>query len=279
MDQADQVTTCYCVAFSPDAGILVGGSTRSLHLFDAGRPGRPLAVLPLAPTRRSREGQRGPASALAFRQDDSRLLAVGSFAGTVGLYDLRMPEEAARVLLLAGPHEEGITQVAFSPDGWGLVSAARKEATLISWDLRTGSPAYGYGPRHSRTNQRLYFAIDPSQATLLSGDQAGNLLQFRLQLATEGQSLGEDVAQAQAPIATAKVASDVVSSVSVTIRHPDLIAITTGQRHFDVASGSDDDDADDNDRPGELDAGRSEEDGGKSLGSTLTILNRRAVFE
>ena len=267
------MTTCYCVAFSPDAGILVGGSAKALHLFDAGRPGRPLAVLPLAPTRRSRDGQRGPASALAFRQDDSRLLAVGSFAGTVGLYDLRMPEDAARVLLLAGPHREGVTQVAFAPDGWALVSAARKEETLISWDLRSGSPAYGYGPRPSRTNQRLYFAIDASRSVLLSGDQDGNLLQFPLRSVGEEGRLAEDAAHPQAPIATAKAANDTVSSVSVTAHHPDLIAITAGQRHFGPLPA----DSDDDDRQ-EEGAERNSQHGTSLDSSTLAILDRRAVF-
>lgn len=235
MDYADQLTTCYCTSFSPDAGVIVAGSTKLLHVFDSSQPGRPMAVLPLSTSKRSRDGQKGPVSALSFRQDDSRLLAAGSFAGTIGLYDLRMPEDIARVLLLTG-HTEGITQVTFSPDGWSLISAARKEDALTRWDLRSGSPALHYGPRKSVTSQRLYFTIDSQRETLLSGDHDGNLLEFDLS--------GSDVDDAvvREPIAATSIANEAVSSVAVSPHHPNLIAATTGQRHFAEMSGSDDED-------------------------------------
>jgi WD40 repeat protein len=91
MDEMESPTT---VSFVEDGQKLVTGgfkSDRMLHVFDVNRPGRqPTITLKLGKTRRSKDGQKGLVSALAYSQQ-SGVIAVGTYSpGSVYLYDLRM---------------------------------------------------------------------------------------------------------------------------------------------------------------------------------------------
>ena len=60
---------------------IYAGYERAVRVFDVTRPGRAIETRPTAATRKSRDGQRGLLSCLAFSPDGSGLYAAGSFAG------------------------------------------------------------------------------------------------------------------------------------------------------------------------------------------------------
>ncbi|WP_405982069.1 WD40 repeat domain-containing protein [Streptomyces sp. NBC_00158] len=126
----------YCAAFSPDGRILaVSGEDDEdtmVQLWD------PVLGLPIG----TLNGQRGALS-LAF-SPDSKVLAVGDMAGTVGLWD-------TTTLRPTGPPLPGsrgsIDAIAFTPDG-GILVAADDEGIVHRWRMATeetlGSPLIGH---------------------------------------------------------------------------------------------------------------------------------------
>lgn len=87
------------VTFSPDGQrILASGfrTDRTIHCFDTALPGRDSTIFRLGQTRRSRDGQKGIVSAMAFsstptlRSSHQHVLAVGTYApGSIYVYDDR----------------------------------------------------------------------------------------------------------------------------------------------------------------------------------------------
>ncbi len=102
------------------------------------RPGRDCALVPTW-DRRARAGQRGIVSCLAFAPGGGSLLAAGAFGGATALYDLRA---GAQLLLLHG-HCGGVTHARFSPDGNYLYTGARRDDSLLCWDVRATAGACG----------------------------------------------------------------------------------------------------------------------------------------
>jgi WD40 repeat protein len=99
----DEVESPSVVAFSPDGQrIITGGfrTDRMLHIFDLSRPGRDSTILKLGKTRRSKDGQKGLASAIAIRGQDN-LLAVGTYSpGSIYLYDARAQHTQQEVAII-----------------------------------------------------------------------------------------------------------------------------------------------------------------------------------
>lgn len=231
-DHLDQIATALCCAFSPDGQRIVAGASRALHVFDACAPGQATVVLPTSTSRRARDGQPGPVSSLAFRNDVTGVLAAGCFSGTVGVYDTRVPGEAAQIAVLAA-HRHGVTQVCFAEDGWHLYSAARTESEICQWDLRTGSVVQRFGPRASTTHQRLYFDVGP--ARIATGNQSGDVLLFDLSCAVGADS-------ATLPTCSFSAAPHPVSCVAAPLANRGWLATTSGERHFALDGGTDDED-------------------------------------
>ncbi|KAG7342070.1 bestrophin, RFP-TM, chloride channel [Nitzschia inconspicua] len=104
MDELESPST---VCFVEDGQQLVTGgfkTDRMLHVFDISRPGRQSSsVLKMGKTRRSKDGQKGLVSALAYSQDKG-VLAVGTYSpGSIYLYDLRMYANApAAEVIMSG---------------------------------------------------------------------------------------------------------------------------------------------------------------------------------
>jgi len=95
MDEMESPTV---VSFSEDGGrIFAAGfrTDRTLHVFRTELPGRESDVLRLGKTRRSKDGQKGMISAVAFPQlHNPSIFAVGCYSpGSVYIYDDRMPSE------------------------------------------------------------------------------------------------------------------------------------------------------------------------------------------
>lgn len=202
---------------------LYAGHGSSLSIFTLSLPGCPPRTMALTPTRRAHEGvdvgQRGMVSALAVATNCSadaegeELVAVGTFAGTVGIYAPSRGRKTS-VCLAAGWREEdgrGVTQVSsiihstsslvyspalsqlsFHPTApYLLFIASRQSSMIIGRDTRYLSAAadfYSFAPQTSlwarfertapdasSTAQRLSFDVDWAGRWLVAGDETGNV--------------------------------------------------------------------------------------------------------
>ena len=119
-DRQSPYSEFWGVAFSPDGGILAGGSLDgTVALWDVVSR-REIATL---------EGHRRRVDSVAFSPDGD-LLASGSGDETVRLWDVASQREIAA---LEG-HTAPIHSVAFSPDG-DLLASASWESTVRLWDV------------------------------------------------------------------------------------------------------------------------------------------------
>ena len=94
----DEMESPNIATFTPDGSrIFTSGfkTDRTIHVFDTNIPGRDSSILRLGKTRRSKDGQKGMISALAFPSDNSNfsgcnVFAVGTFSpGSIYIYDDR----------------------------------------------------------------------------------------------------------------------------------------------------------------------------------------------
>ena len=146
------------------------------------------------------------------------LLAVGFVSGLVSVADPRTGEV---LLSLEGGHADAATTLAWSPCGWYLYSAARRDGAVRCWDVRGAAsvlPAAAAGggggggtlgggcalslSRASRwTQQRIALAVEPVAGRhLLSGGEDGWVRAFDLRAAAAERA---DSAAAAPPAAPA----------------------------------------------------------------------------
>ena len=125
------------VAFSRDGKYLASGGFGGELTLWRWADRRRLAALKI---------RRGGTISLAFSPDGSTL-AAGDSAGLVGLWDVNSREE--RTIFQAHGPGEGVTAVAFSPDGTQLVTASYVERTVRLWtpdgELRATLPRVDHG--------------------------------------------------------------------------------------------------------------------------------------
>ena len=215
-DHLDQVANCLSVTFSPDGQSVLCGGLDKLWLFDFNRPGDSV-INQYSCEKKAKSGLRGLVSNLNFRFDNTGVFAAASFKGSVGIYDYRSIESPCCVF---GAHRNGTCQVKFLKDGWSLISAGRRGASLKKWDLRMNSfidPVMEFKmPEINRTSQRIYFdTVDNNR--LMTGS-ARNLVEFDLGTGEIMNSINFD---------------NVVSSVSC---KNDAVLVSTGTRNFDCES-------------------------------------------
>lgn len=185
----DEMDSPRAICFSTDGSrILSGGfrnSSRSIHIFDVGVPGRDSTVLHLGKTRRSSDGQKGLVSSLACTSDE-KYFAVGTYSpGSIYIYDDRAGQFAAGSILqglavvghgnnfankkrvfndisedscdgwLSNAKDRwfqkkaqgGVTQLQFdSETRYYLYSCSRRSNCVILWDLRMLSSDGGRHP-------------------------------------------------------------------------------------------------------------------------------------
>ena len=137
------------------------------------------------------------------------LLAVGYVSGSV---TVAHPQTGEILLSLEGGHEDAVTSLAWSPCGWYLYSAARRDGAVRCWDVRRGDSVrpseggdlFGGGggsgggsgggggcalslSRASRlTQQRIGLAVEPVAGRhLLSGGEDGWVRAFDLRAEAE----------------------------------------------------------------------------------------------
>jgi WD40 repeat protein len=114
----------FCLAWSPDTHLLVGGSAdASLWLWDLTPGGGTLRL----------KGHRDAILGISFRPD-GRLLASASADGTVRLWDLHRRAEVEQL-----PHPHTVCALHFTPDGQTLVAAC-EDGRIYVWG-GTGHPA------------------------------------------------------------------------------------------------------------------------------------------
>lgn len=173
IDHRERFVAPHAMTFTPDGRQLYCAFDTAFEVFDVASPGHTGERIRTSPNRSSNLGQKGLLSALAFAPDHSGLLAVGSFAGTVGLYDTTV-EGCPLVKLLRSEGEvNGVTEVLFHPAGHLLYVASRLAGAVEVWDLRSLGRNPGRFVRRSRTNQRMGFDTDLGGEWLVAGDQDG----------------------------------------------------------------------------------------------------------
>jgi WD40 repeat protein len=128
------------------------------------RPGKCSEELILTPSRRSKEGQKGLVSSITFSSEG--IYAVGTYSGGLGIYDQKTNQALA---LFNSQHQQGVSQVLFSPDGHYLVSSGRKDNWITAWDIRAMGRELYHFERPINTHQRTRFSI--KSHFLVVGDQ------------------------------------------------------------------------------------------------------------
>ncbi|KAJ3186518.1 Telomerase Cajal body protein 1 [Gaertneriomyces sp. JEL0708] len=171
-DHLDQVYAPNALTFNLFGTKIYCGFNNLVQVFDVHRPGRDSLRIPTTPSKKSRDGQKGLVSTIAFNPDASGLYAVGSYSKTVGLYDERNDE---LLQLLRIEEGSGVTQATFSVDGVYLYTASRKSNQIECWDIRNTGDILATYARAGDTNQRISFHLDPSGRYLITGDQHGDL--------------------------------------------------------------------------------------------------------
>ncbi|KAF9908174.1 Telomerase Cajal body protein 1 [Linnemannia zychae] len=274
------------LCFNLDGSKIYCGSNNMIQIFDTTRPGKDCQKKPTVPTRKSKKGQKGVISCLAFNPDHSDLYAAGSFLKTIGLYDSRAEElmlllrdkdrrtnrrrgksvtpvaastngnEATTSSTITAPLPQvpmgGLTQVQFSPDGVYLYSASRQDPFIRCWDIRnTASVLFRLERPGDLTNQRLGFDISSDGRWLSTGDMNGDVSIFNLSNPTD---------PASERLATRIYGHDDV--ISTAAFHPtgSMLATSSGQRKYELF------DSDDSDSDSEED---SEEESQQTPESTL----------
>lgn len=109
----DEMESPHVLQFTPEGDrIFASGfrTDRTIHKFHVSRPGRESDILRLGKTKRSKDGQKGIVSAIAFPDKvnsafaGSKIFAVGTYSpGSIYVYDDRLPnDEPAGVVLHGG---------------------------------------------------------------------------------------------------------------------------------------------------------------------------------
>eukprot|EP01117_Protostelium_nocturnum_P015502 TRINITY_DN6022_c0_g1_i2.p1 TRINITY_DN6022_c0_g1~~TRINITY_DN6022_c0_g1_i2.p1 ORF type:complete len:399 (+),score=90.78 TRINITY_DN6022_c0_g1_i2:52-1248(+) len=200
-------STCFFLSSSRD---------HPVHLWDAFN--ETCNSLDLRAKNKKNRKQRGIFGALSFH---SNYFAIGSYGGTVGLYDERDPSQLID-MMETKDYGKGVTQVQFSPDGNFLFAGMRRSNSIVGWDIRnTVGPMYQL-TRTVETNQKYTFdiCVDTNACYLLT-PSLNELLIYNL---TDSGKL---------------VRSIPLPSINGSVFHPryPLIATTHGERLPIVPSG------------------------------------------
>jgi WD40 repeat protein len=172
----DELVTPLTAVFDPSGERIYAGYDSCLRIFRVVRPGRECEELRLTPSRRSKEGLKGRISSIAFSPEEGgRMYAVGCYSGKVGIYSEASHEP---FVIFDSQHVYGVSQIAFSPEGYYFISSGRKDDWVTVWDLRmTGRELY-HLERPMKTHQRTRFSIQRQQSLLMVGDQVSHIELF-----------------------------------------------------------------------------------------------------
>ena len=271
-DRNDEPTSALCVRFDRSAHgagssrRLIAGLDTRLVAFDVERPGRDALDDASTYDAVGKEGQRGLISCIDSCATGSGLVAAGSFARSIGIYDLYARLSAQ--LVIHNAHAGGITHVQFSRCGNFIYSCARKDAGICCWDLRNASQSvYTLERPAGDTNQRMGFDIEACGRHLIGGTPHGCARAYDLRT---GERVGEWRVHERRCC---------VGDVSIHGRLP-VVATASGERHFpletitdiDVDSDSDSDSDDVDDDDDDSDASGNDGDGsGRAVNGKVSL--------
>ncbi|CAO3670891.1 unnamed protein product [Umbelopsis ramanniana] len=230
VDHRERFMGAIGLTFNLDGSSIYCGYENMIQVFDTNRPGQAIHKITTTPTRKSKNGQKGIISSLAFSPDYSGLLAAGTYNRNIGLYDAAN----GQLCSVFGGLDGGVTQVKFSPSGTYLFSANRQDNKITCWDIRNTGDALCHYTRPGYTNQRISFDIDSTGQVLASGDSDGNIRLFDISVMKDGGDVIE-------PTKLVRGHDDLVSSVSFNQVYP-LLASCSGQRKFSIGNDESDDD-------------------------------------
>ncbi|CAK3877090.1 WD40 repeat [Lecanosticta acicola] len=149
------------LAFTRDGNHFVAGSDNYLAIFDCYRDGEPPVSFRKLRSRRAAvqlDSSSFSRSAIIRALDISsgRTLAVGSFAGEVGLFGNEGNGACDMVFRIREASGSGVSSLKWSPDGKYLLVAGRKRDDIFVYDIRnTMSKVSTLTGRRAETLQRL----------------------------------------------------------------------------------------------------------------------------
>lgn len=263
----DEVAAAYSLAFSPDGSKIYAGYDRAILVFDVSRPGRDYVQLTTSTRAAAKAAKAAAASAgggsdgggdayaatatlpgivscIAFptllASTTTQLFAAGAYSGVIGLFDSLTNQMACA---LHG-HAGGLTHLQFSPDGNYLLSGARQDGDILCWDVRQMSGEVYRLPRDTRrTNQRIYFDVEPCGRHLATGGSDGRIRVFDL---ATGHLVGEAAAAGDTVNGCAFHPSlPLLATASGHRRHPLFSGVAAGRAVAAASSSSDDISSDD----------------------------------
>eukprot|EP00871_Galdieria_phlegrea_P003124 jgi/Galph1/3812/GphlegSOOS_G2491.1 len=169
----DELVGPHSVRFSVFGDSIFCGFASRLRVFDTQRPGRDCDDYSLHNPRGQGPSVRGIISSIDQKKEETDILALGSFSGTVSLCDLRM-EKPNMIDMCLSAHNGGVTMVRFAAGSSSLLLAgARKDDDIAVWDIRNPSHVLYRLERQSRSNQRIGFDIDATGQYVYSGGTDG----------------------------------------------------------------------------------------------------------
>lgn len=199
----EELCCAISVAFDNDGASIWAGSKNGVHIFDTGRPGNDATYIDVT------SGMHGIVSSIAFPVHSAIMAALGSFSGSVGIYDRRILKYASQTL----SHPMGVSCLRYGQDPYTLFVGCRKSDAIYAWDLRQIQEPVAMFPRPGRTNQRLYF--DVNQNVLVTGGLHGSVMTYRL--------------DTKELVRTATVTQGTTNAIAM---HDDDVAISCGSRCF-----------------------------------------------
>ena len=221
--------------FTPDGTQVYTTSERTVRVFDVSRPGNEFEERLTCETRRSRFGQKGMLSCIAFEPYGS-CYAVGSFQGSCWIYTM----SGQPVCSLRIPSKNrGVTQVQFDNDGRLVFVACRRDSFVYAFDIRKSRDLLLKLRRSNTktTNQRIGF--DVRGPYVISGTgTCPSVCLFDITKSSGSKELS--------PICTRSGFGDVVNDVRFHPNDGSMFGVVTGQRHF--CGNDDDDDVNENSR-------------------------------
>ncbi|KAM0788492.1 hypothetical protein ACM66B_001624 [Microbotryomycetes sp. NB124-2] len=219
-DHQERFVAPHAMTFSDDGSLLYCGFENAIEVFQVGQPGAAGQRIHTSPSRASRQGQKGIISSLAFRPDNSGLLAAGSLSGTVGLYDTT--RDNTLIKLIKVPRGKGVTMVHFHPKAHLLFVASRQSEGITVIDLRNFlKPLIQLKRRAPRTNQKFDFDVDPSGIWLVTGDKSGQLNCFSAEYDPANSSPLQQFRLSREPLGAATF-----------VPGSSLLVTCSGTRHF-----------------------------------------------
>ena len=123
----------------------------------------------------------GIISSIALAPDQSGLMAAGSFARSICLYNASGGEPRLIRSLKAKDHRgAGVTQVKFHPSSPQLLyTASRCSDAIVVWDTRNPKEPLRTHDRKGSTNQKIAFDIDIWGKWLVTGDMVNEMASCR----------------------------------------------------------------------------------------------------